>query len=102
MGRQDQKIPRCVVTARVTYRSSRPGLADWRDGVLCVRVGSAPEAGKANKELSRLVAEAVGVSPSCVEVIAGASQRDKRLRIVGLSQHELEESLARLIDGDAW
>ena len=51
---------------------------------------------EANDRVIRLVARALGVAPSGVELAAGARARTKRLRIVGLGDEELRRRLARI------
>jgi uncharacterized protein YggU (UPF0235/DUF167 family) len=38
---------------------------------------SAPEKGKANDAVRRLLAEAIGVAPSCLQLVRGTSSREK-------------------------
>jgi uncharacterized protein YggU (UPF0235/DUF167 family) len=51
--------------------------------VLKVRVRAAPTEGEANAALCRLLAKALGVPRSRVEVVGGATSRIKRVKIVG-------------------
>ena len=87
--------PSLVLPVRVTPRSSRPGIVAWEGGVLRVNVSSPPIGGRANRELVRLVAEGLGVARSCVEMLSGASGREKRLRILGMSRQDLEALVVR-------
>src|SRR6476620_951462 len=57
-------------------------LADGRS-VLAARVRAVPEKGRANAALLRLLAEACGVAPSRVTLVAGASSRLKTVCIQG-------------------
>jgi uncharacterized protein (TIGR00251 family) len=81
------------IRVRLTPRSARNELAGWRDGVLLVRVTSPPIEGKANAALERLLAKALGVPKTRVQVVAGGRGRAKTVAIEGLSQ---AEALARL------
>jgi uncharacterized protein len=58
-------------------------------GALKLEVRAAPERGRANDAVERLLAELLGVTRSQVEVIAGASARDKVVRLAGISAVEL-------------
>ena len=71
---------------RVTPRAARSEIAGERDGVLLVRVTAAPEGGKANAAVCRLVARALGVAPSRVGVLRGAGSREKVLRLEGVDE----------------
>ena len=51
---------------------------------MIVRVTAAPEDGKANKAACKLLAERAGIAPSSVEVVRGATRREKVVRLAGL------------------
>lgn len=51
------------------------------EGRLVARVRAKPEDGKANAAVIALVAGALGVAPSRVELLRGATSREKLLRI---------------------
>ena len=88
------------VSVRVTPRAGLSGLAGVRDGRLLVRVSAAPEGGKANAALLKLLSKAWGVPQSGIEVVAGASRREKVLLVRGATaEHLLERTQAGL--GDA-
>lgn len=50
---------------------------------LKVSVTAAPEKGKANKAVIRLIAKTLGVAPGTVEVVQGETARLKTLQIAG-------------------
>ena len=52
----------------------------WNDA-LRLAVAAPPEAGKANREIERFLAEALGLKAGDVEVIAGLSNPRKRVRL---------------------
>jgi uncharacterized protein YggU (UPF0235/DUF167 family) len=68
----------------------------WR-----ARVAAPPERGRANRALTVLVADLVGVSPDRVAVVAGASGRRKVLEVEGLDAAELDSRLARAAGQEA-
>ncbi|MBS9475929.1 DUF167 family protein [Ancylobacter radicis] len=77
-----------TVTVRATPRGGRDaidGLVDLADGrrALKLRVSVAPEDGKANAAIARLLAKAAGVAPSSVELVSGATARLKTFRLKG-------------------
>jgi len=51
--------------------------------VLKARVRAAPSEGEANAALCRLLAKALGVPPSRVDVVGGATSRVKRVKVTG-------------------
>lgn len=60
---------------------------------LRVRVTAAPEAGLATRAVVKLLAEALAVPPSSIELVSGAASRDKRFRV---GRHSLDDLRARL------
>jgi uncharacterized protein (TIGR00251 family) len=75
-----------ILAVRVTPRSAKPGIGRWREGAdgreeLEVRVAEAPADGAANKAVEKLLAEALGISRSQIEIVSGAASRNKRLTI---------------------
>jgi uncharacterized protein (TIGR00251 family) len=82
-----------LVRVRVTPGAARDEVAGRRDGLLLVRVTAPPVEGKANRAACRLLAKLTGVPPSRVEVVRGASSREKTIRLGGI---EPAEAAARL------
>jgi uncharacterized protein (TIGR00251 family) len=77
-----------VIACRLTPKGGRDaidGAATLSDGmrVLLVRVRSAPEDGKANEALCRLIAEKLGAPASRARVVAGAKSRLKQIAVSG-------------------
>ena len=82
--RADRHAAGARLAVRVIARAGRDGIDGARGGELVVRVAAAPVDGAANAAVARLVATALGVPPSTVSVISGASGRRKILAIAGL------------------
>ena len=81
-----------IVSVRVTPRAGRDEVAGVDgEGVLRVRVSAAPAGGAATEAVIRLLASALHVPPSSIEVVSGASSRRKRLRIRGMDATGLRE-----------
>jgi uncharacterized protein YggU (UPF0235/DUF167 family) len=71
---------------RVTPRSARPGLGEWRSDpggrrFLEIRVAAAPADGAANAEVVKLIAKALGIAKGSVRMISGETARLKRLEV---------------------
>ena len=81
---------------RVLPRASRDALAGTRSGALVVRLTAPPVDGEANAALARVLGRALGLAPSAIELLRGASGRDKLVRLHGL---DLESARARLRAG---
>jgi uncharacterized protein len=94
-----------LVDVRLTPRGGRDaieGVARGANGrvVLKARVRAAPFEGAANAALCRLLADATGVAPRQATLVAGATAREKRVRISGDATC-LAAALARLVNVDA-
>jgi uncharacterized protein len=94
-----------LVEVRLTPRAGRDaveGVIRRADGrvVLKARVRAAPSEGEANAALCRLLADAVGVAPRQATLVAGATAREKRVRIAG-DPASLAAALARVANTDA-
>lgn len=81
------------ISVRLTPRGGRDAIDGWDGDVLRVRVSAAPVDGKANDALLRLLAKALGVSPSHVALVSGASSRVKVVEIDGASLDEVRSAL---------
>ena len=64
-----------------------------RGEVLCVAVVAPPDRGRANAELCRLLADALGVDRRAVEVVGGSTSRDKTVAVRGAEAHEVARRL---------
>ena len=68
------------VATRVTPGARSESLT-LDEGVLAARVRAKPQDGAANEAVRKLLAAAYGVPPSRVELLRGATSREKLLRI---------------------
>jgi hypothetical protein len=59
-----------------------------------VRVAAAPEDGKANDAVVRLLADTLDLAPRDVQIVSGRSSRDKIVALEGLRPDEIERRLA--------
>ena len=72
-----------ILEVRVKPNSSREALEGVSEGRLVVRLTAPPAEGRANRALTRLIARAVGLPPSSVEVVRGGASRNKSLLLKG-------------------
>jgi uncharacterized protein len=77
----------------VTPKAGRDELSGWRGSELGVRVTCAPEAGKANAAVCKVVAGALGVPKSAVRVARGETARHKVLAIDGVDEAQIRAVL---------
>ena len=73
-----------MLHVRVRPGASRSEVMGWEGETLRVRVTS-PEDGRANRAVAALLAAALGVPPSSVELVRGGAARDKFFRVRGLA-----------------
>ena len=78
----------------------RDGIGGVHDGMLKVEVTTAPEKGKANKAIAKLLAKRLGVAPADVELLAGDTSQRKRFGIHGMKPDALAAKLAALLSSE--
>ena len=66
---------------RVHPKAKRNAITGLRGDTLKVSVTAAPERGRANEAVVAVLAEALGVAPSAIEIVAGAGSKDKVVAI---------------------
>ncbi len=87
------------MTARLTLRVS-PGAArasvvgrhgaGWK-----LRVAAAPENGKANAAVVRLLSDVLGLPAGDVAIVSGHASRDKTVALTGIDTDEIERRLTQ-------
>lgn len=78
-----------VFKVHVVPRASRNEIVGEHNGALRIRIAAAPVDGAANEELVRMLARALGVPRSAVEITAGHSGKLKTVRVTGLESAAL-------------
>ena len=81
------------MTVRVVTRSSHPGIAGERAGALVVRVKAPPVEDRANRELIRILAHALDVPPTSLDLVRGATSANKVVRVPGLLPTQVAQRL---------
>jgi uncharacterized protein len=82
------------LSLRVQPRASRNEIVGWQDATLKLRVTAPPVDGAANAAIARLLARALGVSPSSISVVKGRQAREKIVEVAGLGAAEIWRRLA--------
>jgi uncharacterized protein (TIGR00251 family) len=82
-----------TLRVRVQPRASKDALGGEREGALVVRLTAPPVEGAANEALVRFLGRALGVAPSAVRVLSGASGRNKVVSVAGLDAATARERL---------
>ncbi len=70
-----------LIAVRVQSGASQDKIVEIIDDALKIRITAPPENGKANSHLVKFLAKTFDVAKSRVELITGANNRHKRLRI---------------------
>ncbi len=76
---------------KVSPRSSRPGVQGVEGEYLKVKLKSPPVEGKANSELVEVLAKALGISKTQMEIVKGFKGRIKEVMVSGLEPEELKD-----------
>ena len=74
--------PGTEIAVRVTPKASRSEVKATDEG-LRAYVTVVPEGGKANKEVQKLLAKAIGVAKTRLVLVRGETSRDKVFRVEG-------------------
>jgi uncharacterized protein YggU (UPF0235/DUF167 family) len=87
------------LSIRVTPRSAKPGIGDWKldpggRPFLEVKVAAAPADGAANDEVIKLLAKALDVPKGSIRIASGAGSRLKRIELP-LEEGEIRARLSR-------
>lgn len=86
----------CTLALRVRAGGRRNFIGGVLEGALRVEVTTAPEKGKANQAIRKLLAKALGVAAGKLELLSGETCPAKVFRIAGLTPEELRAKLAAL------
>src|SRR5438132_14026874 len=81
------------IAVRLQPRARADEIVGERDGVLIARVTAPPLQGRANLALRRLIAGRARVGIQRVEIVRGASHREKLIRVHGVSPEQLRRAL---------
>lgn len=87
--RSTDLMTRLVV--HVTPKAPRDEVYGWRGAELAVRVTAAPEGGKANGAVEKVIAARLGVPKSAVQVVRGHTARVKAVEIGGVDEERVRE-----------
>jgi uncharacterized protein len=83
-----------ALAVRVTPRSSKDEIFEvLSDGTVKVHLVAPPVEGKANEALIKFMAKVLDIAPSRLEVVAGASGRDKLISVVDMDASEVHKKI---------
>ncbi len=82
-----------TLKVRVNPKASRNRVDAYLDDALRLRVTASAQGGKANQAMVALLAEALGVAKSRLQIVRGHGSRDKVVVVESLSRQEIEQRL---------
>ncbi len=89
----------CVLPVRAQPGARKAGVLGEQVGALKVAVTAPPEDGRANRALAEALRDLLNLKRSQVELHSGATSRDKKFLIRGVTKAELEDRIALLLGG---
>lgn len=89
-----QKHPEgCTLLIRAQPRAKKNGIQGAHHQSLKVAVTAPPEGGRANRAILEVLAEALGLKKAQMEILSGATSRDKVVLIRNVTPDELQNHL---------
>lgn len=85
--------PRVVIRVKAVPGASRDAVAGMLGDRIKVRISAAPEGGRANKAIAKLLADTLGIRDAQVELISGPTNPEKRFAVRGLSPGAISAAL---------
>jgi hypothetical protein len=88
-----------ALAVRVTPRSSRNEIVGvLSDGTIKVHIAAAPVDDEANAELVKFMADVLGIPKSRLEIVAGASGRDKLIAVLDMDVQTAHQRILAHLD----
>ena len=84
MKKENSRVSEKILQLWVQPRASRNEILGYYQEGLRVRVTAAPTQGEANRMCREVLAEALEIPPSRVEILSGHRARRKRVRVEGV------------------
>lgn len=84
-----------TITVQIQPKSASDEIAGIHDGRLKIRISAPPVDGKANERLTEVLAKALGVSKSSVEIIRGKTSKLKTIRISGIDEEDYNQFISK-------
>src|SRR6186997_897629 len=88
----------CILAVRVQPGARKSGVKGEQAGALKLAVTAPPEDGRANLAVVELLAELLGVKRKQVELVVGATSRNKRALIKGVTSAAMRQRLTEILD----
>ena len=85
-----------IISVKVVPGSSRQRISGVLGDCLKITTTAAPQRGKANSAVEKIIAQAVGLEAGSVSLVAGAASPRKDFFLAGLSAVQTRKRLATL------
>ena len=83
-----------ALAVRITPRASHNEIVEIQsDGTVKIHITAAPVDGKANEVLVEFLADILGVPRSRVDIVAGATGRDKLVSVLDMDAEEVHRRI---------
>ena len=88
-----------ALAVRVTPRASRNQIVGaLHDGTIKIRITAPPDEEQANAELVDFLSEILGIGKARIEVVAGATGRDKLISVLDMDSATLHKKIVENIE----
>ena len=85
----------CMLKVRVQPKAASNQVIGYADDTLRIRVTDPPTDGKANAGVIALLAKALGVSKSKLQIVRGQSSRNKVISVDTLTEQDVRRRIER-------
>ena len=82
---------------QVTPHASREEIVGMQEGALKIKITASPVEGAANEACLKLLAKALKLRKSQLEILAGAKSRKKVVLVKDISKEDLEEKISNIL-----
>ncbi len=89
--------PSTRIRPRVSPGARQPGIVGRHGAAWKVRVSAAPEDGKANDAVVRLLADVLQLPERRIEIVSGRASRDKVVLLIGIDEDRAASALAKAV-----
>lgn len=88
----------CLLSVRAQPNAKRDAIVGLHAGMLKVAVTAPPDKGRANEAILAVLIESLGLKRSQVELWSGATSREKKFLVRGMTAEETRERVAKFVE----
>jgi hypothetical protein len=90
--------PETILHVRVKPNAKSSRLLGRHGDAIKIAIRAAPERGRANAEVIAILSKALQVPATALELLAGATSPDKRIRIHGLDAAQVDQRITAALE----